>query len=182
MCQRPLTLLFACTHSLDGNTLCGLDTLGRGTFTAEGMTALCEGLKGSAVTSLRCADAPKRSPFCQRPLTLNACLSPLGSVDGHALPIDELKGTKPTEKIDLSRKELSAASAIIIAPIRNYLVTQRLLLGYREPWLERQPDLNDTYVWSRTTPAERALKRVRGRARLAWDPPAALFAEDPETP
>ena len=40
-----------------GNQLCGLDQLGRGTFTAEGITKLCEGLKGSAVTSLRCAAA-----------------------------------------------------------------------------------------------------------------------------
>ena len=39
----------------------------------------------------------------------------LGSVDGHALQIDELKGTKPTEKIDLSNKGLGVASAIIIA-------------------------------------------------------------------
>ena len=31
------------------------------------------------------------------------------------LQIDELKGTKPTEKIDLSRKGLGVASAIIIA-------------------------------------------------------------------
>ena len=49
------------------------------------------------------------------------------SVDGHPLPIDELKGTKPTERIDFSRKrlgpdsaipmkkQLSVASAIIIA-------------------------------------------------------------------
>ena len=37
------------------------------------------------------------------------------SVDGHPLPIDELKGTKPTEKIDLSNKKLGVASAIIIA-------------------------------------------------------------------
>ena len=37
------------------------------------------------------------------------------SVDGHPLPIDELKGTKPTEKIDLSNKSLGVASAIIIA-------------------------------------------------------------------
>ena len=27
------------------------------------------------------------------------------SIDGHPLPIDELKGTKPTEKIDLSHKK-----------------------------------------------------------------------------
>ena len=38
-----------------------------------------------------------------------------GSVDGHPLLIDELKGTKPTEKIDLSGNGLGVASAIIIA-------------------------------------------------------------------
>ena len=53
--------------------------------------------------------------LCQRPLTLTAYLSPFGSVDGDALPIDELTGTKPTEKIDLSGKGLGIASAIIIA-------------------------------------------------------------------
>ena len=31
------------------------------------------------------------------------------------MPIDELTGTKPTEKIDLSDKRLGVASAIIIA-------------------------------------------------------------------
>ena len=41
-----------------------------GTYTAEGIIKLCEGLKGSALTSLRCAATPKCSPFCQRPLTL----------------------------------------------------------------------------------------------------------------
>ena len=41
--------------------------------------------------------------------------SSLGSVDGHALQLDELKGTKPTEKIDLSGKGLGVASGIIIA-------------------------------------------------------------------
>ena len=53
--------------------------------------------------------------MCQRPRTLSPHASPLGSVDGHALQIDELKGTKPTEKIDLSSKRLGVASAIIIA-------------------------------------------------------------------
>ena len=33
----------------------------------DGVMALCEGLKGSSVTSLECAAAtPKCSPFCQR--------------------------------------------------------------------------------------------------------------------
>ena len=40
--------------SLAENQLCGLDE-GYGTYTAEGITKLCEGLKGSAVTSLKCA-------------------------------------------------------------------------------------------------------------------------------
>jgi len=29
-----------------------------GTYTTEGLTKLCEGLKGSAITSLECAAAP----------------------------------------------------------------------------------------------------------------------------
>jgi hypothetical protein len=38
------------------NQLCGLTENGEdGTYTAEGITKLCEGLKGSAVTSLKCA-------------------------------------------------------------------------------------------------------------------------------
>ena len=48
--------------SLTGNALCGL-IYGlhciEGTYTAEGITKLCEGLKGSAVTSLKCAAAPR---------------------------------------------------------------------------------------------------------------------------
>ena len=47
--------------SLANNQLCGIDSRGRGTYTAEGVTKLCEALKGSAVTSLECAAAPKCS-------------------------------------------------------------------------------------------------------------------------
>ena len=54
---------------LDCNQLCGLDAMGRGTYTAEGINALCEGLKRSGITSLRCGFAPKCSPSRQRPLT-----------------------------------------------------------------------------------------------------------------
>ena len=39
-------------RSLDSNQLCGIYQLSDGTYTAKGITALCEGLKGSAVTSL----------------------------------------------------------------------------------------------------------------------------------
>ena len=63
LCQRPLTLLISDhplpTHgSLAYNQLCGVDFDGNGKYTTEGITALCEGLKGSSVTSLKCAAAP----------------------------------------------------------------------------------------------------------------------------
>ena len=46
---------------MEDNELCGLfgDDPVRGTYTTEGITKLCEGLKGSAVTSLKCAAAPR---------------------------------------------------------------------------------------------------------------------------
>ena len=42
---------------MDSNQLCGLGDRGGGTYTTEGITKLCEGLRGSAVTSLECAAA-----------------------------------------------------------------------------------------------------------------------------
>ena len=113
LCQCPLTparsLILPSLRSLAGNNLTNNGNDMSGTL------KLVEILPLTKIESLGCAAASKRSLLCQRPLTLNACLSPLGSVDGHALPIDELKGTKPTEKIDLSSKGLGVARAIIIA-------------------------------------------------------------------
>ena len=43
--------------SLADNQLCGVNHYGVGTYTTEGITKLCEVLKGSAVTSLKCAAA-----------------------------------------------------------------------------------------------------------------------------
>ena len=63
------TLTPAHRCSLANNQICGLDAYGRGTYTAEGITKLCEALKGSAVTSLECAATSKRLLLCQRPLT-----------------------------------------------------------------------------------------------------------------
>ena len=39
-------------RSLSSNMLCGVHDDGDGVYTTEGITALCEGLKGCAVTSL----------------------------------------------------------------------------------------------------------------------------------
>ena len=52
-CHDPLTLLLCYADSLAENELCGVGKYGGGTYTAEGITKLCEGLKGSAVTSLK---------------------------------------------------------------------------------------------------------------------------------
>ena len=46
--------------SLANNHLCGITSCwGTGTYTAEGITKLCTALKGSAVTSLKCAAAQR---------------------------------------------------------------------------------------------------------------------------
>ena len=50
-----------------GNELCGIDYSGKGTYTTEGITKLCEALKGSAVTSLKCA-AARAFAFLSAPL------------------------------------------------------------------------------------------------------------------
>ena len=39
---------------MDDNQLCGVNRSGVGKFTTEGITALCDGLKQSKVSSLRC--------------------------------------------------------------------------------------------------------------------------------
>ena len=52
------TALRLCLFSLADNALCGIK-YGEGTYTAEGINALCEGLKGSAITSLKCARPPQ---------------------------------------------------------------------------------------------------------------------------
>ena len=44
--------------SLLGNKLCGVSEYhDYGTYTDEGITELCEGIKDSAITSLKCATA-----------------------------------------------------------------------------------------------------------------------------
>ena len=57
--------------SLDNNGVCGINPYtGEGTYTAEGINKLCEGLKTSSITSLRCADA-RACLGVQRPLNSN---------------------------------------------------------------------------------------------------------------
>ena len=51
---RRRTSCCAVVYSLDNNALCGIK-YGEGTYTTEGITALCEALKRSSVTSPHCA-------------------------------------------------------------------------------------------------------------------------------
>ena len=75
--NRPLALTFVSAPidtppslgSLAENRLCGVNKYGEGIYTTEGITKLCEGLKGGAVTSLKCATAQQCLLSCQRPLT-----------------------------------------------------------------------------------------------------------------
>ena len=60
-CLISVDVQFVYSRSLDGNTLCGLylqygDLIG--TYTSEGIDAICKGLKSSSITSLRCAGCP----------------------------------------------------------------------------------------------------------------------------
>ena len=73
------------------------------------ITKLCKGLKGSAVTSLKCATAPECSPSCYRPLTrLSSRLcsharsissNDLGPKGGAALA-EGLKGNTTLQKLE----------------------------------------------------------------------------------
>jgi hypothetical protein len=61
---------------------------------------------------------------CQQGLTLPALLC---SLDGHALPILELKGVSPVETIELQGKGLTHLSGIVIATcISDNLVLKSL--------------------------------------------------------
>ena len=72
--------------------LCGLDYLGRGTYTAEGIQAIADALKVTAsVTEV--------------------------NLDGFALPIKQLKGIEPVASLDFSGKALGVASAVVIASL-----------------------------------------------------------------
>ena len=52
---RPITTL---ARSVGDNGLCGINQRGSGTYTTVGINKLCDGLRGSDITSLGCAAAP----------------------------------------------------------------------------------------------------------------------------
>ena len=82
--------------SLAENQLCGLDLMGRGTYTAKGITKLCEALKGSAVTSLECAPAPVLA-FLSTPVDMPPSLGSLAN--NQLCGVSPWGGTYTTEGI-----------------------------------------------------------------------------------
>ena len=71
LCQLPLINTPPSRGSLGDNQLCGVNNdSGVGTYTTEGITKLCEALKGSAVTSLECASPPRVFAFVSAPVAL----------------------------------------------------------------------------------------------------------------
>ena len=68
LCQLPLINTPPSRGSLGDNQLCGVNKWGVGTYTTEGITKLCEALKGSAVTSLECAPPPRVFAFVSAPV------------------------------------------------------------------------------------------------------------------
>ena len=55
--------------------------------------------------------------YCQQPLTPDGFSTLVHRLNGHPLPIKQLKGVEPVEAIDLSGKHLSVLSAIVIASL-----------------------------------------------------------------
>ena len=96
--------------SLGGNRLCGIDWYGDGTYTTEAITKLCEGLKGSAVTSLRCVTAHRVFAFVSTPIDTahpptsephlcSLALNQLGPEGGAAIA-EGLKGNSTLQSLE----------------------------------------------------------------------------------
>ena len=102
----------------------------------SGLLKLVEILPQTKIESLKCES-----------------LKSFGSVDGPALQIDELRGTKPTEKIDLSNKFIGFTSAIIIAScIKGNGVLKELKCAAAPRVFPFVPAPIDTYLLSHCPP------------------------------
>jgi len=157
-------------HSLDWNQLCGLDDYGRGTYTAEGITKMCDGLKGSAVTTLECAAAPECLPICQRPLT-RPILSPScpvsHSLQGNAIGAKGafalaavLKKTKITKLKCAAAPECSLSCQRPLTPLSTHLCSHMLAVSRKTIYSLKEEPLSPRA--SRATPRCNRLSRPPG--------------------
>ena len=113
--SAPIDIVPHSVRSLASNTLCGVDSWG-GTYTTEGITKLCEALKGSAVTSLECAAAPQSARLCVShpapPLARSIGRNKLGDQGAIVLAA----GLKETQITNLGCAALLSAFAFLSAP------------------------------------------------------------------
>lgn len=92
-----------------------IDLSGKGTYFASAATIAGLIGRNHALQQLECAASPEaRCDCCKLFPTRAGCAR---SVDGHPLPVAHLKGTSPVSVVNLWRKSLSSASAIIIASL-----------------------------------------------------------------
>ena len=128
-CQWAIDTAAFTASRLGNNNIGGHhDNDGEFVYNTEGIIALCEALKGSAVTSLECAAAPKCLPFCQRPLTCLLTLPPpipysLGGNDigaqGASALAAILKETQITNLECAAAPEFAFVSAPVDTPVTS---------------------------------------------------------------
>ena len=87
------------------------------------------------------------------------------SVEGHPLPIDELKGIKAVESIDISGKKLGIASAIIIGACIEGNAHLRKLTCASPP-----PNLSGSVTLGRCRAALRCGRVVASLVLPFWQP------------
>ena len=147
--------------SLANNAFCGIDWRGNGTYTAEGITKLCEGLKGSAVISLRCAATPKCLLLCQRPLTQMRTVSLVPS----------LASPPPTRRVRRRTRSLSGTHFLLWPALLSHTRkrTRTLPSPFPHP---RDAALHCAPHGPRPRPPVGRLGRACSRAHLS--PPATL--------
>merc|ERR1712166_315038 len=98
-----------------GNELCGLDQWGNGIYKAEGITKLCEGLKGSAVTSLNLGSNN---------------LTDYGEDMSGLLKLAEVLPQTKIESLGLEGNGIGAEGTSALAAILNKTKITELNLGY----------------------------------------------------
>jgi len=124
--------------NLADNQLCGLDIYGDGEYTTEGITKLCKGLKGSAVTSLDLRYnnlGPKGGAAIAEGLkgnltlqVLNLSCNELGPEGGAALA-EGLKGNTTLQSLDLEDNYIKVEGAFALASVLKETMITNLNLG-----------------------------------------------------
>ena len=104
--------------------LCGLDSYGKGTYTADAITKLCEGLKGSSMTSLNVAQNKIKGDAAENLATV--VLEHAIMTDFCGIPLVSLRENSITE-LDLRGKSVGVPGAIVLSKLLPSAVALRSL-------------------------------------------------------